>query len=52
MARRGPDFKSGVAVDEAAKLKKFSDAVGLKGSGSSTQPEPIFESRAVYTEKS
>ena len=31
-------------------LNKLSDAVGLKGSGSSTQPEPIFESRAVYTE--
>ena len=29
-------------------LNKLSDAVGLKGSGSSTQPEPIFESRAVY----
>ncbi len=26
MARRRPDFELGLAVDEAAKLKKFSDA--------------------------
>jgi hypothetical protein len=41
------DQRSGA---EAAKLEKFSDAGGSKFSGCPTPPEPILESRAVYTD--
>ena len=38
MPRRRPEFELGLAVAEAAKLKKFSDAGELKFSGCPTQP--------------
>jgi hypothetical protein len=37
--RRCPDFESGFAGAEAAKLKKFSDAGGLKSGGCPTPAE-------------
>ena len=39
MPRRRPDFQSGEAGAEGAKLKKFSDAGGLKSSGCPTLAE-------------
>jgi hypothetical protein len=50
-----PKDASSLGLDadaEEAKLKKFSDAGGLKFSGCPTQPEPILEFRAVYVSTS
>jgi len=38
--RRRPRFESGAAVPEAAQLKKFSDAGGLKACGCPTPEDP------------
>jgi len=42
MPRRRPDFESGEAGTEAAKIKKFSDAGGLKSSGCPTPAETDY----------
>ncbi len=42
LTRRRPDFKPGLAGAEAAKLKKFSDAGGLKIGGCPTQSKTNF----------
>jgi len=42
LTRRRPDFESGEAGAEAAKLKKFSDAGGLESSGCPTPSETNF----------
>jgi hypothetical protein len=47
MARRRLEFEPGEAGVEAAKLEKFRDADGSQIQLLTTQPEPIFESRAV-----
>ncbi len=42
MTRRRPEFEPGKAGAEAAKLKKFSDAGGIKISGCPTKSETNF----------